>query len=54
MLVHCNAVNNSYQRNSGVLYAFVSNKSFDQVLEISPRNYVLLKTCNSKFFNIEV
>ena len=31
MLVHGNAVNNSYQQNSWVLYAFVSNKSFDQV-----------------------
>ena len=30
VLVHCNIVNNSYQQNSGVLYTFVPNKSFDQ------------------------
>ena len=26
--VHCNIVNNNYQRNSRVLYTFVPNKSF--------------------------
>ena len=36
VLVHCNVVNNSYQKNSRVLYTFVPNKSFDQLLDISP------------------
>ena len=30
VLIHCNVVNNSYQQNSRVLYAFVPNKSLDQ------------------------
>ena len=30
VLVHCNIVNNNYQRNSRVLYTFVPNKSFGQ------------------------
>ena len=28
ILVHCNGVWNNYEQNSGVLYAFVPNKSF--------------------------
>ena len=35
VLVHLNIVNNYYQQHSRVLYAFVSNKSFDQLLHIS-------------------
>ena len=34
ILVHCNIVNNDYQQDSRVLYAFVSNKSFGSLLEI--------------------
>ena len=33
--IHSNVVNNSYQRNSRVLYTFVPNKSLDQLLDIS-------------------
>ena len=36
VLIHCNVVNNSYQQNSRVLYTFVRNKSFGQLLDISP------------------
>ena len=38
VLIHCNIVNNDYQQNSRVLYAFVSNKSFGELLDISPKN----------------
>ena len=34
VLVHCNIVNNDYQQDSRVLYTFVSNKSFGQLLDI--------------------
>ena len=34
VLVHCNIVNNNYQQNSRVLYAFIPNKSFGQLLDI--------------------
>ena len=43
LLIHCNAVKNSYQQNSKVLYTFVSNKLFGQLLDISPENFTLLK-----------
>ena len=51
VLIHCNIINNDYQR---VLYTFVPNKSFRQLLNISPKNFIFLKTFNSKFSYIEV
>ena len=44
ILVHCNIVNNDYQQDSRVLYTFVHNKSFGQLLEISPKKFIFLKT----------
>ena len=37
VLIQCNVSNNSYQQNSGVLYIFVSNKSFGQLLLVHLR-----------------
>ena len=58
VLVHCNMVNNDYQRNSRVLCTFVPNEPFDSLLEIYPTNHILLKTFNSEieieFDQIEV
>ena len=36
VLVHCNVVNSSFQQNSRVLYTFVPNNSFGQLLGIPP------------------
>ena len=52
--MHCNAVNNSYTLNSRVLHTFVPNKSFGQLLDISPQNFVFLETFDSEFLYIEV
>ena len=49
VLVHCNLVNNDYQQDSRILYAFELNKTFGGLLEISPTNHVFLKTFNSEF-----
>ena len=54
VLIHCNIVNNDYQQDSRVLYTFVPNKSFGQLLNISPKNVIFLKTFNSEFSYIEV
>ena len=54
VLIHCNIVNNSYQRNSRILYTFVPNKPFGSLLEISPSNHIFLKTFNSEFQEIKV
>ena len=42
VLEQCNIVNNNYQRDSQALYTFVPNKSFGQLLDISPENFILL------------
>ena len=39
VLIHCNLVNNNYHQNSRILYAFVPNKPFGKLLEISPPNH---------------
>ena len=49
LLVHCNIVNNDYQHVSRALYTFISNKSFGQLLDISPKNFIFLKKFNSEF-----
>ena len=54
VLVHCNLVNNDYQQDSRILYAFVPNKTFGNLLEISPTNHVFLKTFNSEFQEIKI
>ena len=48
VLVHCDIVNNDYQKDSRVLYTFVLNKPFGSLLEISPKNHIFLKTFNSE------
>ena len=54
ILVHCNIANNDYLQNSRVLYTFVPNKLFGQLLVISPKKFIFLKTFNSDFSYIEV
>ena len=54
VLAHCNLVNNDYQQDSRILYAFVPNETFGSLLEISPTNHVFLKTFNSEFHEIKV
>ena len=54
VLVHCNIVNNNYQHDSRVLYAFVPNKPFGSLLKIYPTNYIFFKTFNSEYDEIIV
>ena len=51
---HCNIANNNYQQNSRVLYTFVPNKSFRQLLDILPKSFIFLKSFDSEFSYIEV
>ena len=39
VLVHCNIVKNYYRQDLGVLYTIVPNKSFGQLLHISPKKF---------------
>ena len=54
VLVLCDIVNNDYQQDSRVLYAFVPNKLFGSLLEISPTNPTFLKIFNSEYHEIKV
>ena len=54
VLIQCNIVNSDYQQNLRVLYTFVSNKSFGQLLGISSKSFIFSKTFNSEFSCIEV
>ena len=46
-LVRCNLVNNSYQQTSKVLFTFVPNKQFGQLITITPHSPTMLKTTNA-------
>ena len=54
VLVQCNIANNDYQQDSRVLYTFVPNKPFGNLLKISPTNHIFLKTFNSEYEEIIV
>ena len=54
VLVHCNLVNNNYQQASKVLFTFVPNKQFGQLINISPHSLTMLSTANTDFSSIEV
>ena len=54
LLVHCNIVNKDYQQYSRVIYTFVPNKSFGQLLDISPKNFIFSETFTSEFSYIEL
>ena len=49
VLVHCNIANSDYQQDSRVLY-----NSFSQLLDISTKNFIILKTFNSEFSYFEL
>ena len=54
VLVHCNLVNNNYQQASTVLFTFVPNKQFGQLINIAPHLLTMLNTTNTEFLPIEV
>ena len=53
VLVHCNLVNNSYQQASELLFTFVPNKQFGELITISPHSLTMLKTTNKEFQSIQ-
>ena len=49
VLVHCNLVKNDYQHISNVLFSFVPNKKFGQLINISLHSLTMMNTVNTKF-----
>ena len=54
VLAHCNLVNNGYQQASKVLFTFVPNKQFGQLITITPHSPTMLKTTNAEFSFIKI
>ena len=50
VLVHCNLVKNDYQHTSKVLFSFVLNKQFGQLINISSHSLMMMNTVNTEFF----
>ena len=53
-LMHCNLVNNTYQKASKVLFTFVPDKSYGQLIASIPHPLMMLKTVNTEFSFVEV
>ena len=54
VLVHCNLVKNDYQHTSKVLFSFVPNKQFGQLINISPYSLTMMNTVNTELSFAEV
>ena len=54
VIVHYNIVDSDYQQDSRVLYTFAPNTPFGRLLQISPKNHIVLKTFSSEFKDMRV
>ena len=54
VLVHCNLVKNDYQHISKVLFTFVPDKKFGQLINISLHAFTMINTVNTEFSSVEV
>ena len=54
VLVHCNFVNNTHQEKSRVLYSFVPDVQFGQLINVKPESLIYLKATSAEFSFIEI
>ena len=54
VLVHCDLVKNDYKHTTKVLFTFVPNKEFGQLINISPHSLTMMNTVNTEFSFVEV
>ena len=54
VLVHCNLVENDFQHSSKVLFSFVPNKQFGDLINILPNTLTMMNTINTEFSFVEV
>ena len=54
VLVDCNLVNNNYQQASKVLFTFIPNKQFGQLITSTPHSPAKLKATNAESSFIEI
>ena len=50
--MYCNLVKNDYQHASKVLFSFVPNKQFGQLLNISPHVFTMINTVNASTIDL--
>ena len=53
-LVHCNLVKNDYQHSSKLLFSFVPNKQFGQLINISQQSLIMMNPVITEFSFAEV
>ena len=54
VLVPCNLFKNDYQRTSKVLFTFVPNTQFGQLINVSSHYLTMINTVNTEFSSVEV
>ena len=54
VLVYYNLVKNDYQHTLKVLFTFVPDKEFGQLINISPHSLTKMTTVNTEFSSVEV
>ena len=54
VLLHCNLVQNNYLQNSKLLYEFVPDKKFGQLISVKPPVFIQCKTSDTIFDYIEI
>ena len=52
--MYCNLVNNNYQQASKILFTFVPNKEFGQLINIAPHSLIMLNTTSTELSSTEV
>ena len=54
VLLHCNLVENNYLQNSKLLYEFVPDKNFGQLISVRPPVFIQCKTRDTNFDYTEI
>ena len=54
VLVHCNLIKNDSQHASNILFTFVPNKQFGQLINILPYSLTMMNTDSTEFSFVEV
>ena len=54
ILVHCNLFKNDYQHISKILFSFVPDNQFGQLINISPHSLRMMDTVNTEFSFVEI
>ena len=54
VLLHCNLVKNDYQHTSKVLFTFVPNKQFGQLINFSLHSLTMMNTVSTEFSYVKV